>query len=469
MSSSYGHSVLMRYLAEGEDGESSSKPWGDVIAASLIIQLATFTGLLLTGALSCWSRMSKNGNLSTNFVATLHRLAIPSFAAGALLATVVFLLIPESIEQLTGAHDKHDEGATAEEGEEGHEEHGESFQWKFGTAMLGGFLFPIVTSALFPPPEPDECEACRERARRERREESMRLSQAAVESRVLSGIKEEKVQDLAKGGDESVTRTMKDCCDTGECRGRHSGRSFDGNEFDSGRYSSDNEDVDDLDEVDKVPINMIKKEDEEEKGSESEKEEDDDETTVSSTPRSVNWSLVASILMGDAVHNFTDGIFLGNAFLLCSREVAYTLAAVTVFHELAQEIADFALLTHHCGLSTWKALLLNFLSGFSVMIGAVLILSLDMSEFAIGILLAISAGVYVYIAAVECIPRCQTFRKTARHTLIYVLCFVLGAVPIGLVLLNHGHCEADDGHDEDAHADEHAEEEHDDHDHERWF
>jgi zinc transporter ZupT len=139
----------------------------------------------------------------------------------------------------------------------------------------------------------------------------------------------------------------------------------------------------------------------------------------------------------------TDGIFIGNAFLLCSRSLGWTIIATTVYHELAQEIADYALLVHHCGLSRRTALAANFLSGLSVMFGAILILTLDLAEEGMGLIMAVSAGVYLFICASECIPRVQATRKTANDTLIFLVCFIMGAVPIGLVLLNHGHCEAE--------------------------
>lgn len=176
-----------------------------------------------------------------------------------------------------------------------------------------------------------------------------------------------------------------------------------------------------------------------------------------STTDPIDWTLASSILLGDFFHNFTDGVFVGTAFLLCSRTVAYTIVASTIYHELAQEIADFALLHHHCGFSKLTAVLYNFVSGFSVMIGAIVVLAIDMSETAQGTTLAIAAGVYIYIAACECVPRLQAVRKGPKDTLVFLVAFILGAVPIGLVLLNHKHCEA-------GHSD-HDELELEDHDH----
>ena len=173
-----------------------------------------------------------------------------------------------------------------------------------------------------------------------------------------------------------------------------------------------------------------------------------------------NYSLAASILLGDFFHNFTDGIFVGTAFLLCSRDLAITIAAATIYHELAQEISDHLLLTRHCHFSPFLALTLNFLGGLSVMFGAILVLAYteDLSTTTIGCILASGSGVYIYLAGVECLPRVNdalvankmidgelvSFNKkeVVQNKLIAILTIVCGAVPIGLVLLNHGHCDA---------------------------
>jgi zinc transporter ZupT len=388
---------MMRFLDEvheEEHNEGNDKPWGDVIAGSLIIMLVTFSGVLLTSSVGCFQRMRGTSKEDASaFWSTMHRIAIPSFAGGALLATVVFLLIPEAFELLAHAEEEeedHDEDHADERRyleEEDHEEHEEGAQWRFGVALLCGFLLPILISTLFPSPDTSACEPCLSK-----KEEEEVLSASAVSSE-----QEE---------DEADTEAEK----------KH--------------VAGDGEKA-----VVKVEDSLAK------------------ETTAATFEHhqgsSINWGLAMSILIGDGFHNFTDGIFLGNAFVLCSRDIAYTLVATTVYHELAQEIADFALLTHHCGMSTRQALTYNFLSGFSVMLGAVLIVALDLSDVLTGSLLSMSAGVYIYIAATECIPRIQAAQKSVADTMTFLLCFIIGAVPIGLVLLNHGHCEPEGEHEED--------------------
>ena len=129
---------------------------------------------------------------------------------------------------------------------------------------------------------------------------------------------------------------------------------------------------------------------------------------------------------------------------MCHRELAIAISISTVYHELAQEVADFFLLTEHCNIRPAVALLLNFVGGLSVLFGAILILSVNVTANATGCILAIGSGVYIYVAVGECLPRAQQAQKTANDKAISVASFVVGVLPIGLVLLNHGHCE---GHD----------------------
>ena len=174
---------------------------------------------------------------------------------------------------------------------------------------------------------------------------------------------------------------------------------------------------------------------------------DAQDPTVARTPRRspkpLNYALAASILIGDGFHNFCDGIFVGVAFMLCSNATAFTIVGITVYHEIAQELADFFLLTKHAGLRVSTALAVNFAAGLSVVLGGIVVLSMEVSDLSIGVILSIAAGVYINIAASECVPRVSAVVSCATDRIIAVLAFIVGAVPVGLSLLNHEHCEAE--------------------------
>eukprot|EP00978_Attheya_sp_CCMP212_P028169 scaffold96547_cov24-Attheya_sp.AAC.1 len=114
----------------------------------------------------------------------------------------------------------------------------------------------------------------------------------------------------------------------------------------------------------------------------------------------------------------------------------------TLYHEIAQELADFFLLTEHANLSVPWALLLNFASGLSCTLGGILILAFSLTNEAVGIILGVAGGVYIYVAASECVPRIELAVRNTKDRLISLGWFCVGAIPIGLVLLNHQHCDS---------------------------
>lgn len=152
--------------------------------------------------------------------------------------------------------------------------------------------------------------------------------------------------------------------------------------------------------------------------------------------------IVAGVLIGDAVHNFVDGIFIGAAFLECPA-LGWTILIGSIAHEITQEVADFIVLTNpkQGGLKAVTALGLNFMSGLLAVVGAAVAVGASKQGHYVGPLLAIGGGVYVHIGASECMPTVYRLAKTARMRIACLLAFVLGCVSIGLVLLKHEHCE----------------------------
>jgi len=167
------------------------------------------------------------------------------------------------------------------------------------------------------------------------------------------------------------------------------------------------------------------------------------------------------VLVGDFMHNLCDGFFIGTAFTSCSDALAWNITLATILHEIAQEISDYFVLTDpkQGNLKPVLALALNFVSGVSVLLGAVIVMSLGdgLDNRSIGMILTFGGGVYLQIGCAECMGRMYAQAKSVPLKSAAILVFCLGALAIGLVLLDHQHCNAGggDGHDHgggDAHA-----------------
>lgn len=150
--------------------------------------------------------------------------------------------------------------------------------------------------------------------------------------------------------------------------------------------------------------------------------------------------LCVAILVGDLAHNFTDGVFIATAFLACNSVLGWVVVLGTVAHELPQELSDYMVLTTTARVTPATALLCNFGAGLAVFLGALLVLTVEVSAHATALLLALGGGFYIYTALAECVPAMLNAETTAERA-VSLCAFVFGATVIGLVLLNHQHCE----------------------------
>ncbi len=108
-------------------------------------------------------------------------------------------------------------------------------------------------------------------------------------------------------------------------------------------------------------------------------------------------------VVGDALHNFIDGLVIAGSYLVSIPAGIATTVAV-ILHEVPQEIADFGVLLYS-GLSRGKALLFNFLSAAVAIIGAIVGLTVGgQSETFVSLILPFAAGGFVYIAGSNLIP-----------------------------------------------------------------
>ena len=108
-------------------------------------------------------------------------------------------------------------------------------------------------------------------------------------------------------------------------------------------------------------------------------------------------------LIGDAVHNFIDGILIAGSFWIDPWIGATTTLAI-VAHEIPQEIGDVGALIHG-GYRPAQAIRYNFYCSLTVLlgIGATLLLG-HYAEASLTLLLPMAAGGFIYIAASDFIP-----------------------------------------------------------------
>ncbi|KYK27173.1 hypothetical protein AYK26_00575 [Euryarchaeota archaeon SM23-78] len=132
------------------------------------------------------------------------------------------------------------------------------------------------------------------------------------------------------------------------------------------------------------------------------------------------------ILFGDGVHNFIDGIIIGVSFII-SVPFGIVTALLIIGHEIPQELGDFAVLVYG-GFSKTKALVYNFLSQLTAVIGGIIgYLFSTRIQGVIPFILPFAAGGFIYIAASDLIPELHKEPKLNK-SLVSFSFFLIGIV-----------------------------------------
>ncbi len=133
------------------------------------------------------------------------------------------------------------------------------------------------------------------------------------------------------------------------------------------------------------------------------------------------------VLIGDSLHNVIDGVAIAAAFI-ASPVLGITTTLAICAHEIPQEIGDFGILVEG-GYSKKKALLFNFLSGLTALIGAILgYFFLERIEGVTWMFLSFSAGMFIYISCSDLIPELHKdfhIQRRWQQTLPFIIGVVL--------------------------------------------
>lgn len=136
-------------------------------------------------------------------------------------------------------------------------------------------------------------------------------------------------------------------------------------------------------------------------------------------------------MIGDSIHNFLDGAVIAISFMNSTALGIVTTIAI-IAHEIPQEIADFSILIYG-GFSKARALVYNFLTALTAVIGALLAFFYSSAiENSSIFLTSFAVGGFVYIASTDLIPEIQK-EKDLRKSFLQFVVMVLGIMLIWLV------------------------------------
>lgn len=130
-------------------------------------------------------------------------------------------------------------------------------------------------------------------------------------------------------------------------------------------------------------------------------------------------------LVGDALHNFTDGIVLASAFLV-NPVLGWSTTLVVALHEIPQEIGDFGILIHS-GYARKKALLLNFSVALMILlgVGATFLIGKRVTNIT-AFTVPFAAGGFIYMACTNLLSEIKE-ESSLKKRLLQTLALLLGA------------------------------------------
>lgn len=145
------------------------------------------------------------------------------------------------------------------------------------------------------------------------------------------------------------------------------------------------------------------------------------------------------VILGDTIHNFIDGVAIAAAYL-ANPGLGLITAASTFLHEVPHEIGDFGILLK-AGWKRRQILLVNIISALFTVVGGLAVFFLFSQEIIIGYLLAVAAGMFLYLGASDFLPHAgeDISRKKAIIALLAGVLIMLATFQV----VPHSHEEVD--------------------------
>lgn len=129
------------------------------------------------------------------------------------------------------------------------------------------------------------------------------------------------------------------------------------------------------------------------------------------------------ITFGDGLHNFIDGSLIA-ATTLTDPALGLLTAFAVFFHEIPQEVGDFSILIFS-GLERSKAIIFNLGSAAAAYLGALgtYVAAERIESFTVP-LIAITAGMFIFISLSELVPELVHKQKSGLKTILLAATFI---------------------------------------------
>lgn len=128
---------------------------------------------------------------------------------------------------------------------------------------------------------------------------------------------------------------------------------------------------------------------------------------------------VPLVIMGDTIHNFIDGVAIAAAYLV-NPGLGLVAAVSTLLHEIPHEIGDFGILLK-AGWKKRKILAINLMSSSFTVVGALMVYFMNPDKEVIGVLLAVAAGMFLYLGASDFLPHANEGVSKKKSVLVLLL------------------------------------------------
>ena len=139
-----------------------------------------------------------------------------------------------------------------------------------------------------------------------------------------------------------------------------------------------------------------------------------------------------SVLVGDSIHNFCDGVLIAASFL-ADPHLGFVTSLAIIAHEIPQEVGDYIVLIN-AGFSRTRALVYNMISGLAAVVGGVLgYVLIEPWQAYLPYMMVVAASSFVYVAVADLIPQLQK-RLHWRETALQIFWIAAGLTMIAVIV-----------------------------------